>query len=149
LVLPSPTLLLAIQVVRLPVAQWPLTVKEKLALSALSMAFFAVTMYRVVVLTSVGVPLTVQVVPRFIQLILLLLSLKPMEQSQCGVPQILEAQVHPLVIAILRFIQILEPLSPLKPMAQSRRGAPHLMEVQPHALIDPSALRAAKAPLFE
>jgi hypothetical protein len=33
---------------------------------------------------------------RFIQLILLLLSLKPMEQSQCGVPQILEAQVHPL-----------------------------------------------------
>jgi hypothetical protein len=34
------------------------TVKEKLALSALSMAFFAVTMYRVVVLTSVGVPLT-------------------------------------------------------------------------------------------
>jgi hypothetical protein len=38
------------------------TVKEKLALSALSMAFFAVTMYRVVVLTSVGVPLTVQVV---------------------------------------------------------------------------------------
>jgi ABC-type methionine transport system permease subunit len=99
------------------------------------MAFFAVTMYRVVVLTSVGVPLTVQVVlsilkpagsagatvqlaivlpvvviPRFIQLILLLLSLKPMEQLQCGVPQILEAQVHPLVIVILRFIQILEPL---------------------------------------
>jgi hypothetical protein len=58
------------------------------------------------------------VLPRFIQLILLLLPLKPMEQSQCGVPQILEAQVHPLVIVILRFIQILEPLSPLKPMAQ-------------------------------
>jgi hypothetical protein len=38
------------------------TVKEKLALLALFMAFFAVTMYRVVVLTSVGVPLTVQVV---------------------------------------------------------------------------------------
>jgi hypothetical protein len=34
-------------------------------------------------------PLVV-VIPRFIQLILLLLPLKPMEQSQCGVPQILE-----------------------------------------------------------
>jgi hypothetical protein len=52
-----------------------------------------------------------------------------MAQSRRGVAQILEAQVHPLVIVILRFIQILEPLSPLKPMAQSRRGAPHLQVV--------------------
>jgi hypothetical protein len=45
-----------------PLKSCAFTVKEKLALLALFMAFFAVTMYRVVVLTSVGIPLTVQVV---------------------------------------------------------------------------------------
>jgi hypothetical protein len=32
----------------------------------------------------------------------------------------MEAQVHPLVVAIPRFIQLGVPLPPLKPMAQSR-----------------------------
>ncbi|VVM18578.1 hypothetical protein BSPWISOXPB_1629 [uncultured Gammaproteobacteria bacterium] len=48
--------------------------------------------------------------------------LKPMVQSRRGVTRILEAQVHPLVVAILRFIQLMVPLLPLKPMVQSRRG---------------------------
>jgi hypothetical protein len=61
-------------------------------------------------------------IPRFIQMHMLLLSLKLMDRSQRGVPQIKEAQ-HPLALAIPRFIQILKPLLPLKPMAQSRRGA--------------------------
>jgi hypothetical protein len=38
------------------------TVKEKVVLSVSSAAFFAVTVYRVRVLTSVGIPLMVQVV---------------------------------------------------------------------------------------
>jgi hypothetical protein len=47
----------------------------------------------------------------------------------------MEAQVHPLVVAILRFIQMDMPLAPpFEP---------------PHAVIDPSALRATKAYLFE
>jgi hypothetical protein len=61
------------------------------------------------------------------------------------------------------------PLLPLKLMAQSRRGVTHLLEAQapvgmflrifsmllhgfsmsPHAVIEPSALRAAKAYAFE
>jgi hypothetical protein len=82
--------------------------------------------------------------------------------------------VHPLVMAIPRFIQIGIPLPSLKPMAQSRRGAHRVMKAQvhpleplsegapvpsspdvppqseaPHAVIDPSALRAAKAYPFE
>jgi hypothetical protein len=75
----------------------------------------------------------------------------------------LEAQVHPLVVAILRFIQLIVPLPPLKPMAQSRRGVIQILEAQarllvvaipksfelPHAVIEPSALRAAKACLVE
>jgi hypothetical protein len=68
---------------------------------------------------------------------------KPMVQSRCGVVRMLEAQVHPLVVAIPRFIQIGVPLLPLKPMAQLRR------DELPHALIEPSALRAAKTPQFE
>jgi hypothetical protein len=43
-------------------------------------------------------PLVV-VIPRFIQLGMLLLLLKLMAQSRRGVIQILEAQVHPLVAA--------------------------------------------------
>jgi hypothetical protein len=60
------------------------------------------------------------------------------------------------------FIQISMPLPPLKPMAQSWRGV-GITEAQvrplvapvppqsesPHAVIDPSALRAAKAYLVE
>jgi hypothetical protein len=60
-----------------------------------------------------------------------------------------EAQVRLLIVAIPRFIQIGMPLPPLKLMGQSRRGVMGLLEVQvsllPHAVIDPSALRAAKA----
>jgi vacuolar-type H+-ATPase subunit F/Vma7 len=83
----------------------------------------------------------------------------------------LEAQVRPLVVAIPRFIQLGMPLPPLKPMAQSRRGVTQMLEAQvhplvvaiplpegapvppasesPHAVIEPSALRAAKAPSVE
>jgi hypothetical protein len=43
-----------------------------------------------------------------------------------------------MIVAISRFIQILPPLPLLKPMGQSRCG-----------LIEPSALRAAKAKTFE
>jgi hypothetical protein len=66
----------------------------------------------------------------------------------------MEAQAHPLIMAILRFIQLGMPSPPLKPMGQSRRGVLQVLEAQasvspeleaPHALIDPSALRAAKA----
>jgi hypothetical protein len=62
-----------------------------------------------------------------IQLHLLLLSLKPMDQSQRGVIQSMEAQ-HPLVVAIPRFIQLRLPLSLLKLMGRSRRGV-KIMEV--------------------
>jgi hypothetical protein len=67
--------------------------------------------------------------------------------------------VRPLVMAIPRFIQLRMPSPPLKPMDQLRRGVIQVMEAQvnlkslpegapeppPHAVIDPSALRAAKA----
>jgi hypothetical protein len=56
----------------------------------------------------------------------------------------LEARVHPLVVITLRFIQLMVPLLLLKLMGQSKRGVTQIMEL-PHALIDPSALRAAKA----
>jgi hypothetical protein len=87
-----------------------------------------------------------------------------MDQSRRGVVQMREAQVHPLIMAIPRFIQLSLPLPPLKPMAQSQRGVTQGMEAQvhpmvmatprfiqkaPHAVIDPSALRVAKASLFE
>jgi hypothetical protein len=49
-------------------------------------------------------------------------SLKPMGQSRRGVTQVMEAQVHPLVVTIPRFIQIMVPLPLLKPMDQSRRN---------------------------
>jgi hypothetical protein len=54
--------------------------------------------------------------------------LKPMAQSRCGVVRILEAQMHPLIVAIPRFIQLGMPLLPLKPMAQLRRGVVRVME---------------------
>jgi hypothetical protein len=74
----------------------------------------------------------------------------------------MEAQVCPLVVVILRFIQIDMPLPPLKPMAQSRCGVIQILEVKmhlmvraiprsiqllvpSHTLIEPLALRAAKA----
>jgi hypothetical protein len=63
-------------------------------------------------------PLVVDI-PRFIQLNMLLLLLKPMGQSRRGVPHMLEARLP--------------------------EGAPVPPEPElPHALIDPSALRAAK-----
>jgi hypothetical protein len=45
---------------------------------------------------------------RFIQMGMPLLPLKPMAQLQRGVPHMLEARVHPLVVDIPRFIQRLE-----------------------------------------
>jgi hypothetical protein len=53
--------------------------------------------------------------------------LKPMDQSRRGVIQVLEAQMHPLVMAIPRFIQLSVPLPPLKSMGQSRRGVIRLI----------------------
>jgi hypothetical protein len=46
------------------------------------------------------------------------------------VTQILEVQVHPLVLAIPRFIQLGLPLPPLKPMVQSRRGVTQILAAQ-------------------
>jgi hypothetical protein len=63
-----------------------------------------------------------------------------------------------LVVTIPRFIQLRKSL---KPMGQSRHGVTQVMEAlpegapmpppfePPHAVIDPSALRVAKAYLFE
>jgi hypothetical protein len=48
------------------------------------------------------VRLLVVAIPRFIQLHLLLLSLKPMDQSRRGATQVVEAQ-HPLVVAASLF----------------------------------------------
>jgi hypothetical protein len=45
-------------------------------------------------------------IPRFIQLSLPSPPLKPMAQSQRGVTQGMEAQVHPMVMATPRFIQM-------------------------------------------
>jgi hypothetical protein len=59
-----------------------------------------------------------------------------MAQSRRGVIQILEAQVHPLVVVIARFIQLMAPLLPLKPMAQSRRGAIQILEAQAHPYLN-------------
>jgi hypothetical protein len=56
------------------------------------------------------------------------------------VRNILEAQVHPLTVAIPRFIQMHMPLPPLRLTVQSRRGVIQI----PHTVIEPSALRAAK-----
>jgi L-fucose mutarotase/ribose pyranase (RbsD/FucU family) len=93
----------------------------------------------VVRILEVQVHPLVEAILRFIQLRKLLPPLKPMAQSRRGVVQMPEAQVHPLVVAILRFIQMDMHLPPLKPMAQSRC----------HALIEPLALRVAKAYAFE
>jgi hypothetical protein len=59
----------------------------------------------------------------------------PADEARCGVDQALEAQVRPLIVAILRFTQLQVPLPPLKPMEQSRRGAPHLLEAQMRPLV--------------
>jgi hypothetical protein len=70
----------------------------------------------------------VAVIPRFIQLSLLLPPLmKLMGQSRRGVSQALEAQ-RPLVMATPKFIQLFW---------------------APHAAIEPSVLRAAKANIVE
>jgi hypothetical protein len=73
-------------------------------------------------------------IPRFILIEEPLLFLHTMAQSWCGVAQSMEPQTHPLIKAISRFIQMQLPLPPLKPI---------------HAVIEPSALRAAKATAFE
>jgi hypothetical protein len=73
-----------------------LRIKEKIALSVLSEAFLAVTVYRVRALTSVGVPLMVQVA------LSILKPLKPMGQSRRGAPHLLEAQRPPLILRILQ-----------------------------------------------
>jgi hypothetical protein len=59
----------------------------------------------------------------------------------------MEAQVRPLIMAILRFIQIIKPLLPLKPLSEGAPEPPYFE--LPHAVIEPSALRAAKAYPFE
>ncbi|CAC9465751.1 hypothetical protein, partial [uncultured Gammaproteobacteria bacterium] len=57
--------------------------------------------------------------------------------------QVMEAQVHPLVMAIPRFIQLGVPLPPLKPMGQSRRGVIRLMEAPYlHLTLHPIKYRA-------
>jgi hypothetical protein len=48
-----------------------------------------------------------------------------MGQSRRGVPHMLEARVHPLVVITLRFIQLMVPLLLLKLMGQSKRGVTH------------------------
>jgi hypothetical protein len=53
-------------------------------------------------------------IPKFIQLGLLLLSLRPMDQSRRGVTQTKEVQMHPLVTTIPRSIQLLVPLPPYR-----------------------------------
>jgi hypothetical protein len=55
----------------------------------------------------------------------------------------MEVQMRLLAKAIPRFIQLGGPLPPLKPMAQS--PLPHELSKLPHDVIEPSALRAAKA----
>jgi hypothetical protein len=50
--------------------------------------------------------LMVMATPRFIQMSMPLPPLKPMDQSRRGVIQVMEAQVHPMVMAIPRFIQL-------------------------------------------
>jgi hypothetical protein len=64
-----------------------------------------------------------------------------MGQSRHGVVQMLEAQVHPLIVAIPRFIQLTVPLPPLKLMDQSRRGVMRVFPLfdSPHAVIEPSS----------
>jgi hypothetical protein len=60
----------------------------------------------------------------FIQLMAPLLPLKLMAQSRRGVIQILEAQVHPLVVAIARFIQLMALLPLLIPLTLTAAKAP-------------------------
>jgi hypothetical protein len=88
------------------------------------------------------VRLLVMDIPRFIQLVVPLSPLKPMAQSQRGVIRIGAVQVHPLVVAIPRFIPLSMPFAPVPPDDP-------LSPIPPHAVIEPSALRAAKARVFE
>jgi hypothetical protein len=67
-------------------------------------------------------PLVVTI-PRFIQLQVPLLPLKPMAQSKRGVTQVMEVEMHPLMVSIPRFIQTVVPLLPLKPMEQSFKSS--------------------------
>ncbi|VVM23903.1 hypothetical protein BSPWISOXPB_11228 [uncultured Gammaproteobacteria bacterium] len=53
-------------------------------------------------------------IPRFIQLGMPLLPLKPMAQLRRGVVRVMEAQVHPLVVVIPKFIQLTAPLPAVK-----------------------------------
>ncbi|CAC9493915.1 hypothetical protein [uncultured Gammaproteobacteria bacterium] len=68
------------------------------------------------------------VIPRFMQLGVPLPPLKPTAQSRRGVTQVMEVQVHPLVVATPRFMQRVVPLLSLKLMVQLRRGVIRLME---------------------
>jgi hypothetical protein len=54
-------------------------------------------------------PLVVTI-PRFIQIMVPLPLLKPMDQSRRGVIRVMEAQVRPLIMAIPKFIQLGVPL---------------------------------------
>jgi hypothetical protein len=56
--------------------------------------------------TKIIMSTRVMAIPRFIQLIMPLPPLKPMDQSRRGVIQSMEVQVRPLVMAIPRFIQL-------------------------------------------
>jgi hypothetical protein len=65
----------------------------------------------------------VGVIPRFIQLVVLLQLLKQMVQSPLGVIQIgVAKKVHPRAMVILRFPQRFPPLPPLGLMAQLQLG---------------------------
>jgi hypothetical protein len=102
------------------------------------MAFFAVTMYRVVVLTSVGVPLTVQVV---------LSILKPAGSAGATV------QLAIVLPELLKVMSVMvEPIIATwsAPAAFARLGGIVLpSDEEPHAAIEPSALTATKALKFE
>jgi hypothetical protein len=51
-------------------------------------------------------------IPKFIQMMKPLPLLSQMVQSQLGVTQLKEEEVHPLAVAIPKFIQLLLPLPP-------------------------------------
>jgi hypothetical protein len=60
--------------------------------------------------------------------VLIVAKAPPTAQSRRGVTQVMEVQVHPLVVATPRFMQRVVPLLSLKLMVQSRRGVIRLME---------------------
>jgi hypothetical protein len=73
---------------------------------------------------SVGATVQLTIAPAELPKVMSVM-VKPTTQSQYGVTQTEEVQMHPLVVAIPGFIQLAVPLPPLKPMAQSRRGKLH------------------------